>query len=391
MRDPRLDKLADVLVRYSTKVRRGDLVVILADPACMPAVEAIFEHVLRAGGHPSFHPRSDTFRELTLRHGSDEQIRHVCPFEIHRNTTCDVMFVLECPVNTHMLGRTDPRKIALAQSSRRELLTASLQRLAQGKVRYSLTEIPGNAAAQDAEMSLAQYEDFVFRAGMLHLDDPVAAWRRLGEQQERAAAYLRGKSALRFRAPACNGEGGARTHDGTDLIIDIAGSEWINCAGTENFPDGEVFSGPRGADGVVNFTLPAVFRGREIDGIRLKFKAGRVVEASAAKNEPYLFALLNQDEGARNAGEVALGTNYNLSCTKNAFFDEKLGGTFHIALGAGYPHSGNTNQSGLHWDIVSDLRPGAFPGSPGGTIHADGELIQRDGRFVFRGWPGTEL
>jgi len=139
---------------------------------------------------------------------------------------------------------------------------------------------------------------------------------------------------------------------------------------------------------VVNFTLPAVFRGREIDGIRLKFRGGRVVEASAAKNEPYLIALLDQDGGARVAGEVALGTNYNLSFVKNAFFDEKLGGTFHIALGAGYPQSGNTNESGLHWDIVSDLRPGAaFSGSPGGAIEADGEIIQRDGLFVFEGWP----
>jgi aminopeptidase len=391
MRDPRLDKLADVLVRYSTKVRRGDLVIILGDPTCMPAVEAIFEATLRAGGHPSFHPRSDTFRELVLRHGSDEQIRHVCPYEVHRNSTCDVMIVLECPTNTRFLGRVAPDKIALAQAARREILTSSLKRLADGSSRYTLTEIPGNAAAQDAEMSLAQYEDFVFRAGMLHLDDPVAAWRRLGEQQERAAAYLRGKSALRFRAPASDGSAGARRHDGTDLIIDVSGREWINCAGCENFPDGEVFSGPRGADGVINFTLPAVFRGREIDGIRLKFKRGRVIEASAAKNEPYLIALLDQDQGARTAGEVAIGTNYNLSFVKNAFFDEKLGGTFHIALGAGYPQSGNTNESGLHWDIVNDLRPGAaFPGSPGGTIHADGELIQQDGRFVFDSWPGTE-
>lgn len=165
----------------------------------------------------------------------------------------------------------------------------------------------------------------------------------------------------------------------------------MNCAGRGNFPDGEVFSGPRGAEGVVNFTFPSVFRGREVDGVRLRFKGGRVVEASAAKNEEFLLAMLDQDDGARVMGEIAIGTNYELKgTTRNAFFDEKIGGTFHLAVGAGYPETGNANESGLHWDLVCDLRPGAeYPGSPGGTIHADGVLIQRDGQFVLDGWPGA--
>ena len=225
---------------------------------------------------------------------------------------------------------------------------------------------------------------------MLHLPDPVGAWRRLHEQQERLRVYMQGKREVRFTAPANDGrsgEGGVgvgvgRRHEGTDLTVDVSGRMWINCAGGENFPDGEVFTGPRGVEGVVNFTHPAVYRGCVVEGVRLRFRAGRVVEASATTNEEYLIAMLDQDEGARNAGEIAIGTNYELTrFTGNTFFDEKIGGTFHIAAGAGYPATGNCNESGLHWDMVCDLRRG-------GTIHADGELVQRDGRFVFEGWPG---
>ena len=266
----------------------------------------------------------------------------------------------------------------MAQSARRELLSMGLKRKAAGQSRYCLTEIPSHAAAQVAQMPLSAYTDWVFRAGFLHLPDPVAAWQTLDEQHQRVIEYLSNKHALHFRVPSRN----------TDLTVDVSGMKWVSCAGGDNFPDGEVYSGPRAVDGIVNFTFHAAFKGKEVDGIRLKFKSGRVVEASATKNEDYLINLLDQDQGARNAGEIAIGTNYHLTgFTRNAFFDEKIGGTFHIAVGAGYPETGNTNESGLHWDLVCDLRPDAT--GRGGTIHADGELFHQDGRFLRAGWPGT--
>jgi aminopeptidase len=388
LHDPRLATLADVIVRYCTRVKAGDLVTIVSDPGAMPAIEAIFTATLRAGGFPSFHPRSESLHELLLRHGSDAQLRHVSPFERHRLEGCDVLIVLNCSHNTRYLEGIEPSRIVMAQAARRELLTMSLQRLAQGKVRYVCTEIPSHAAAQDAGMSLTEYSDWVYRAGFLHLPDPVEAWQKLQEQQQRAIDVLSRARTLRFRAPAC--EVGPRRHDGTDLTVDIEGGTWQNHAGANNFPDGEVETGPRSANGVVNFNLPALFRGREVDGVRLKFRAGRVVEASATRNEDFLIATLDQDAGARVMGEIAIGTNYQLSTrTRNAFFDEKVGGTFHLAVGAGYPQSGNSNQSALHWDMVCDLRPDAqHPGSPGGTIHADEELVQENGRFTRPGWPG---
>ncbi len=389
MRDPRLDRLAEVLVGYCAAVKKGDLVTIVGEPACMPAVEALFEHVLRAGGHPSFHPRCEALQEIVLRHGSEEQLRHVCPFEEFRLSRCDVLMVLRWQENSKFLGRVDPARAAMAQAARRGLFSMSVRRAAAKEVRYVLTEIPGNAAAQDAGMSLTDYEDWVYRAGMLHLPDPVAAWRELHARQQRVVEYLSGKSVLRFRSPAC--DRGAWRHEGTDLTVDVSGRAWINCGGADNFPDGEVFTGPRGVEGVVNFTFPSIYRGRQMEGIRLRFRAGRVVEASATKNEEFLIALIDQDEGARGVGEIAIGTNYQIrEYINNTMFDEKIGGTFHLALGAGFPETGSTNESGLHWDIVSDLRPGgAFPGSPGGTIEADGEVFHKDGEFLLGGWPGA--
>jgi len=386
-----LDKLAHIVVHHCAPVRTGDLVTIVSEPGCTAGIEAMFEAVLKAGAHPSFHPRSESLQQILLAHGSDQQLRHVCPFEEFRLARCDVLIVLRSSHNTRFLGGIDSSKVAQMQASRKGLMAMSMQRGAAGTMRYVLTEIPSLGAAQDAEMSLAQYADHVYRAGFLHLADPLQAWRTLQAQQERVRLFLQSKQVLRFRAPASDGTHGAFRHDGTDLTVDISGRTWVNCAGGQNFPDGEVFSGPRSVDGVLNVTHPSVYKGAEVDGVRLEFKAGRVVEASATRNEEYLIRLLDQDPGARIAGEIAIGTNYELrEFLRNAFFDEKIGGTFHIALGAGYPETGNTNQSGLHWDFVSDLRPGtAFPGSPGGTIEADGEVFHRNGRFLVADWPGN--
>ena len=234
-------------------------------------------------------------------------------------------------------------------------------------------------------MSLTQFEDFVFRAGLLHLDDPAGAWRTIHERQERVREFLQRRRVLRFRVPPAEG------NDGTDLTVNVdpAKSRWINCAGHENFPDGEVFTGPQGVDGHVNYTFPAVYQGREVHNVRLAFKGGRVVDASAKKNEEFLIKMLDQDAGARTLGEIAIGTNYSITdFSRNTLFDEKIGGTFHAAVGAGYPESGSSNESGLHWDMVCDLRPGT--GRPGGVIEADGEVFHREGRFVEKGWPGNE-
>jgi aminopeptidase len=389
MRDHRLDKLADVLVRYSTRVKPGDLVCIASDPIAMPLIEATYEAVLRVGGQPYWMARSDALTEILLQHATEQQLTYVSPIEVNRVSTIDVHIGFWADTNTKHLGKMDPARIAQHQSARKPTFKTFMHRAALGSegkpggLRWCGTQYPTQASAQDAEMSLSQYADFVFRAGLLHLPDPVAAWQAVRERQEHVREYLQGKKKLHFKVPPHDG------HDGTDLHVDVSASTWINCAGLENFPDGEVFAGPQGADGHVNYTFPAVYQGREVEGVRLVFKGGRVVEASARKNEEFLIKMLDQDAGARTMGEIAIGTNYGITdFSRNTLFDEKIGGTFHAAVGAGYPESGNSNESGLHWDMVCELRKRGT--HPGGSISIDGEVFHKDGAFTRAGWPGRE-
>jgi len=379
MRDPRLDQLARVLVTYSTGVQPDQLVRISGDPVALPAIEAIHEAVLEAGAHPVVQCEPESCRLMLLERGNDRQLEYVSPLARHAIETVDVSIGLWSETNTRSAARIDPARAARLSAARAPLMERFMQRASSGELRWCGTLFPTAANAQDAEMSLRQYEEFVFAAGHLHAPDPIAVWRRIEARQQKVADHLAGCRELRFVA-----------ENGTDLTVNVAGMRWINCCGRENFPDGEVFTGPNleapdgGVNGRVRYHFPAVHHGHEVHDIELVFEKGRVVHATASKGEAFLHAMLDQDAGARRLGEIAIGTNDQITeFTKNTLFDEKIGGTFHAAVGAGYPETGNRNHSGLHWDMVCDLRPG-------GRIEADGEVISRDGRFVFEGWPGTQ-
>jgi aminopeptidase len=225
---------------------------------------------------------------------------------------------------------------------------------------------PTNAYAQDADMSLSDFEDFAYRACFLDDEDPVARWQELSRQQERLVQWLKGKRSVHLLG------------QDTDLTLSIAGRTFINADGRRNFPDGEFFTSPveDSANGVIRFSFPASYGGRSVEDVRLRFENGVVVEATAAQGQDYLDKMLGIDEGARRLGEFAFGNNRNVDrCTKNILFDEKMGGTVHLALGAGFPDTGGVNQSALHWDMVCDLRNG-------GEVYVDNELFTKDGAFV---------
>ncbi|MEM6259584.1 MAG: aminopeptidase [Planctomycetota bacterium] len=388
MRDQRLDKLADVLVNYSVKVQPGQLVRITGDRVGSDLLEAIYEAVLKAGGHPMLRCNIDACQDIFLQTASEGQLQYVNPVNLAEVEHIDASISLWADTNTKSATRVDPKRSGLVSSARKPVFEVFMKRAAAAEfpgqypgvrpLKWVGTQFPTHASAQDAERSLREYADFVFKAGYLDHDDPAAQWEQIRDKQQRVADYLNGKSLLHFQTP-----------NGTDLKVNVDGMAWINCAGESNFPDGEVFTGPNlnhpdgGVNGVVKYSFPAVHNGREVHDIELTFEKGRVVDAKASKGLDFLNAMLDQDEGARNLGEIAIGTNYAVTeYTKNTLFDEKIGGTFHAAVGAGYPETGNQNQSGLHWDMVCDLRTG-------GTITVDGEVISRDGRFVFEGWPGT--
>jgi len=400
MRDPRLDKLADVLVNYSTKVQPGQLVLIKGDPIAMPLIEAIFEYVLKAGGHPTLKLTPADCQDIFMQDANEDQLQYVSPLALAEVEHIDASIGIWADTNTKSGTRLDPKRGALASAARKPVFETFMKRAAAAEfpddypgvkpLKWVGTQYPTQASAQDAERSLREYADFVFSAGYLNRDDPAAAWETIRDQQQLVTDYLNGKQLIHFQ-----------TNAGTDLKVNIDGMTWLNSAGECNFPDGEVFTGPNlnhadgGVNGVVKYSFPAVHNGREVCDISFTFQNGKVVEASASKNEDFLLAMLDQDKGARFAGEIAVGTNYAITeYTKNTLFDEKIGGTFHLAVGAGYPETGNTNESGLHWDMVCDMRPrkladGSTDPASGGTITVDGEVIQRDGVFVFDGWPGT--
>ncbi|NLX97271.1 MAG: aminopeptidase [Rhodopirellula sp.] len=372
MHDPRFEKLADVLVRYSTRIRAGDLVRLSGSPVARPLLVALYRAVIRAGGHPLVQMAPDECAEIKLEEAGEDQLRFEDPIELYMVERIDASIGIWGQDNTKSLSGTDPKRQAIVSQARKKYLDRFLQRASQGELRWVGTQLPCHSAAQDAQMSLAAYERFVYQAGLLDMADPAAAWGEISRRQQKVADYLNAVEEIRFITP-----------QGTDVTLGVAGRRWINCDGHENFPDGEVFTGPieDATDGVVHYSFPAVHGGREVDGIRLTFQAGRVVDASAAKGEEFLFAMLDQDAGARILGEIALGTNYAIrQYTKNTLFDEKIGGTFHAAVGAAYPETGGKNQSGLHWDMVCDLREG-------GKVFADGKLIAENGRFLDPDWP----
>jgi len=372
MRDPRLEKLADVLVNYSVGVKAGQSVRINGAPVAQPLIVELYRKVIEAGGHPLVRMQPQELSEIFYKAASDEQLRYFSPISLYEIEQLDCSIGIWADQNTKALTGCDPKKIGIAQAARKPYMETFLTRAAEGKLHWTGTQFPTQASAQDAEMSLAEYEDFVFKAGLLDRPDPVAAWKKLSERQQRLTDFLNGKSD--YHVVAANG---------TDVRMSVAERRWINCDGHENFPDGEVFTGPvlDSVNGTIHFSFPAVHHGREVQDVRLVFRDGKVVDASAAKGEDFLISMLDTDTGSRFLGECAIGTNYQIrQYTRNTLFDEKIGGTVHFAVGAGYPETGNTNQSGLHWDMVVDLRKGGF-------VEIDGVKINVDGTFAKEGFP----
>lgn len=367
MPDPRIEKLAKVLVHYSLKIQRGDLFRISGPSLATPLIRAAFAEGLAAGANPYMRISGEGLEETFYRAASDEQLRYVSALDRMEIEQINATLAIGGRWNTREMTGIEPRRLAVRREATGELQRRFLERAAKGELRWCGTQYPTHAEAQDAEMSLGEYEEFVFRAGLIHEADPVAAWQRVRQDQDRIASALNKVKRLSFKGPD------------VDLEIAVAGRTWINAAGTENFPDGEVFTGPveDSANGRVRFSFPAIYHGREVDGVELVFERGKAVQARAAKGEEFLRAMLDLDAGARFLGELAFGTNYNIQrFTRNILFDEKIGGTMHMALGIGYPETGSKNTSGLHWDMICDLRREA-------EVKADGEAIYRNGRFLI--------
>jgi aminopeptidase len=373
MVDPRLTNLAKTLVRYSTKVQPKDHVAIIGSPLAEPLICEILSEVLSAGGYPypflglEIRRGSSRLEETFFSEASLDQLEHVSRTDSMIYEEFEVMITIYSKENTHGLSNLDPHRFAAWSKARTQITETRRRRTAEGNHHWCVTLFPTSAHAQDAEMGLHEFEDFVFSATYSDLPDPVAEWNQIHDQQQKLVDWMAGKDAVKIKGP------------NVELSLSIKDRTFINSDGTFNMPSGEIYTGPveDSVNGWVDFTFPAVLSGREVEGIHLEFENGRVVEASAKKNEQFLLTMLDVDPGARYLGEWAIGTNNRIQTfTKNILFDEKIGGTMHMALGAGYPQTGSTNKSAIHWDMICNMRDG-------GEILVDGEKIYESGKFLI--------
>lgn len=365
MTDPRVEKMASVICNWSLQLKAGDRLAILAMPDGLPLAREVFSRALALGALPHIRLLDPETEEILYRQGSDDQLRHVPEYEKTELETIDCRLAIRCENNPYALASIPATRLALGRASRGPLLNRMLERKAKGELRTCLTRFPNTAAAQAAGMSLVEYEDFVFQACFLDRPDPVAAWQQLSNDQQHLADLLSGVKTLGFES------------EDTRLELSVAGRRWINSDGKANFPSGEVFTGPveDSAEGRIKFDIPAFNSGRKVEGVELEFSKGRVISARAAAGNDLLTALLETDAGAKSLGEVAFGLNYSIQRpTGEILFDEKIGGTIHLALGAGYPETGAQNRSAIHWDLIKTMTPG--------RVVADGRVIYQDGRFI---------
>jgi aminopeptidase len=366
MRDPRVDALAKILVGYSTEVKQGEVVSIDGETAAAPLLLAVYEEVLKAGAHPVLNVALDGQIAAYFKHASDAQLEWISPFAEWMVDNADVRIAIGASTNTRELSGVPPERQTLRQSVTGDLMSRAMRRSAEGDFRWCYTLYPTSAYASEAEMSLADYEDFYFGACLATDPEPLTAWRRASEETTRLAAWAEGHDEVRVTAP------------GTDITLGVSGRHFVPCVGDNNMPDGEFFTGPieDSVEGVVTFHLPAVIGGREVSGVRLRFDAGVVVDAGAERGEEYLLKLLDTDPGARRLGELGIGTNYGIDRgTREVLLDEKIGGTVHMAVGTSYPESGGENESAVHTDLVCDLRLG-------GKLEVDGVVMQENGKFT---------
>ncbi len=366
MKDPRIDKLADLLVHYSVEVQPKQRVLIQGEFGGEPLMAAVFRKCLSVGAYPFVVPYTADWVESILEYATPEQFGPV--YEPFRKMyeTYDTRIRILSELNTKELSQFDPDKVSKLYEVYGKDLRIVLEREHRGEMKWVGTLFPTTGYAQDANMSLSQYEDFVYDACMPDPDDPVGYWKNVAARQDKIIAWLKGKKHVHVTAP------------GTDLELSIEGRPFINCACKVNVPDGEIFTSPveDSANGYVHYTYPTLYEGFEVVGIRLEFKDGKVVKATADKNEDFLLKKLDTDPGARYLGEFAIGTNERIDrFTGQILFDEKIGGSFHMAVGHGYPESKSENDSAIHWDMICDLRKG-------GEITIDGELFYKDGKFV---------
>ena len=362
------EKYAKVLVEYSTNVQKGELTVISASsPQATPLIKEIYKQVLLKGAYPVIRCGLEGITETYLKYASDEQLEYIDPMLQIEYEKAQNFISLGAPFNTKSLATADSKKLAKRSATTKPLSELMLSRAAKGELKWVIANFPTQALAQEGRMSLDDYTEFLINACYLHLDDPVKKWKEIDEAQKKIAEYLNTISKIHIIG------------EDTDITFGVKGRKWKSCAGECNFPDGEIYTSPveDEVNGEIYFDFPQIYRGNEANKVHLTVENGRVIKVKAERGEDYVNSMFDMDEGARGIGEIAIGTNDMIQkVTGNILFDEKIGGSIHMAIGASYPETGGKNVSGLHWDMIKNMKNG-------GKIFADDKLIYENGKFII--------
>jgi aminopeptidase len=366
MIDSRIEKMAKVIVNYCLSMKAGEILKLEASLAAEPLVKAVYKETLLAGAYLLTRIKFSELFEIFYKYADERQLSFISSIDRLEAETINARLHIYSDQNVKSLTNIDPQKVSLYRTAQKPILSRMLERKAKGELKSCLTLFPTNSYAQEAEMSLSEYEEFVFDACFLNAPDPIKEWQNLAVEQERLVRFFDKTKNIKIEAP------------NTELTLSVAGRKWINSDGKANFPSGEIFTGPieDSVNGKIRFTYPAIYLGREVGGINLEFRNGKVIKAQAEKGEDLLLTFLDLDQGSRTLGEFAFGNNYRIQrFTKMILFDEKIGGTIHCALGSSYPETGGKNQSAFHWDMICDMHQG--------RVLADEKLVYENGKFLI--------
>ena len=366
MADIRVERMAQVLVEYSLKIKKRDRFLINGPLAANPLIQEVFRLGMRRGAFVDVVAIFPGINRICMDEAHDHQLAQPTPLEKLRYAGYNKILTIVGGGNTKEMTSVPAATLREFMKGRKRIRRLFMEKMGVGALDWCGTLYPTQADAQEAHMSLEEYERFVYDACWCDQSNPVSKWMKICQRQAAIVRFLNGTKTIHVKAKD------------TDLTARVGGRIWENCAGRQNFPDGEVFTGPieNSVNGKIRFSFPGICLGKEIEDIRLEFRDGKVVKASAAKGSELLHQLIKVDPGAAYVGELAIGTNCNIKrFTRNMLFDEKIGGTIHMALGAGIPRTGSQNKSSLHWDMLCDMRAG-------GVISADGKAFYRNGRFL---------
>ena len=361
-------KYAKVLVDYSTDVQKGDLVVISTSSIYgKDLVKEVYKRVLQKGANPVLRTGFGDIAEIFIKYANDEQLDYIDPMTKLEYEKADKFISIGAPLNTKAMAGADLEKMGKRGKATKKLSETMLNRSAKGDLKWVIADVPTHALAQEAKMSFDDYCEFLFNSCYLNIEDPVGKLKELDKQQTIWANYLNGIKKLHIKG------------EKTDITFNVEGRKWISCSGLNNYPDGEVFTSPveDGINGEIYFDFPQNYRGNSANDVHLWIENGKVIKASASSGQEFLDAMLNMDEGSRGIGEIAFGTNNEIQdVTGNILFDEKIGGAIHMAVGASYPETGGKNVSGLHWDMIKNMKNGS-------EVYADDKLIYQNGKFLI--------